>query len=130
MKTEPIAIKGTSNTPAVSYSTQDHGFSIIGNSIPENAGEFYAPIIERVRGNIPAMADGSTFTFCLPYFNSSSLKAIYMLLSTIKEGMDQGKRFDVIWHIEEGDDFMSDAAETLSEMVGIEMTLKEGLLVA
>lgn len=128
MKIEPIDIKGTKNTPTVLYSPESHAFSIIGNSIPENAGEFYAPIINQVRNNIAGMPDGSTFTFCLPYFNSSSLKAIYMLLDAIKEGQDHGKRFQVIWHIEEEDDFMSDAAETLSEMVGIELSLRVGLL--
>jgi hypothetical protein len=128
MNTPTFEIKATRNTPAVCFDPAVPSFTVAGNSIPENAGEFYGPIIEQLRQQIPAMTDGTSFVFCLPYFNSSSLKAIYLLLNEIKVGMDQGKRFEVIWHMEEEDDFMSDAAETFSEMTGIPFTLKTGLL--
>lgn len=128
MNTPAFDIKATRNTPAVRYEPATPAFIVAGNSIPENAGEFYGPIIEHLHKEIPGMPDGMSFIFCLPYFNSSSLKAIYLLLNEIKAGMDLGKRFDVIWHMEEEDDFMSDAAETFAEMTGISFILKAGLL--
>ena len=130
MTMEAIDIKATRNTPAVRFEPATHEFSLVGNSIPENAGEFYGPVIDALRANIPGMPDGSTFTFCLPYFNSSSLKAVYLLLSEIKSGMDNGKKFELIWHVEEEDDFMAEAAETFEEMTDIQFTLKTGLIEA
>ena len=130
MNSPTLNIKATRNTPAVVLDIDKNTFTIAGNSIPENAGEFYGPIIEQVKQGIPAMADGATFTFCLPYFNSSSLKAVYLLLTEIKAGIDSGKSFEAVWHVEEEDDFMAEAAETFTEMSGIEFTLKTGILEA
>lgn len=125
---EAINILGTRNTPSVTYDDQARTFSVIGNSIPENASEFYAPIMNWLKAELPDMQDGTIFQFSLPYFNSSSLKALYLVLMEIKKEMHTGKQFSAIWHIEEGDDFMSEAAETFAEMTEIEFTLKEGLL--
>lgn len=125
---KPISISATRNTPAVTYRAETNTFSLIGNSIPENAGEFYKPVIEWIKQEAPLLADGTTFEFCLPYFNSSSLKALYLLLMELKKAMELGKRFEAIWHIEEQDDFMSEAAETFTEMTDIDFTLKTGLI--
>ena len=78
MNNPTLDIKATRNTPAVLLDIDKNAFILVGNSIPENAGEFYGPIIDKVKLSIPAMADGATFTICLPYFNSSSLKAVYL----------------------------------------------------
>lgn len=128
MNQKDIDIKATRNTPSVEFDKAAKTFTMVGNSIPENAGEFYGPIIDQVKKEIPSMPDGTTFTFCLPYFNSSSLKAVYLLLTEIKSGMDSGKKFEAVWHVEEEDDFMTEAAETFTEMAGIEFTFKTGLL--
>lgn len=125
---EPINIRATRNTPSVTYDAPGNLFSLIGNSIPENAGEFYTPVIDWLKHTLPTMPDGSTFAFCLPYFNSSSLKALYLLLMELKKEMDAGKRFETIWHLEEDDDFMTEAAETFTEMTGIEFTFKVGVI--
>ena len=125
---ESIKISATRNTPSVTFDQQTKTFSLIGNSIPENAGEFYTPVIGWLRKELPGMQEGTIFEFCLPYFNSSSLKALYLLLVEIKKEMDSGKRLEAVWHMEEDDDFMAEAAETFAEMTEIEFTLKQGLL--
>ncbi len=123
-----LDIKATRNTPGVLLDTEKNIFYMVGNSLPENASEFYSPIVELVKQAIPHMTNGAIFTFCLPYFNSSSLKAVYLLLKEIKEAMDGGRHFEIVWHIEEDDDFMSEAAETFTEMTGITFTFKTGIL--
>ncbi|MFZ1331496.1 MAG: DUF1987 domain-containing protein, partial [Flavobacteriales bacterium] len=95
-------------------------------SIPENAGKFYTPVLEWLRENITLINTGSVFEFCLPYFNSSSLKALYMMLMEVKKESEKGKKFEVDWYIEDDDDFMTDAAETFTEMVGIKLNLRKG----
>ena len=125
---EALRIAASRNTPAISIDPAAKHFRMVGNSLPENAGEFYTPIIERLKQVLPDMEDGSILEFCLPYFNSSSLKAIYLILAEIKKVMDGGKKFEVIWHFEDDDDFMTEAAETFVEMCGIELTLREGLI--
>ena len=130
MTMEAINIKATRNTPAIRFDPVAHTFLLVGNSIPENAGEFYGPVISMIKENMPSLPDGTTFTFCLPYFNSSSLKAVYLLLTEIKSGMELGKKFDLVWHVEEEDDFMTEAAETFTEMTDLEFIFKTGLIEA
>ncbi len=127
---EPINIGATRNTPSIHFNGDTHTFTVIGNSIPENAGEFYTPVIDWLRAKASSLPDGTIFQFCLPYFNSSSLKALYLLLMEIKNAMDAGKHFEAIWHVEEDDDFMSEAAETFTELTGMEFILHSGILPA
>mgnify|MGYP001551162412 CR=1 FL=1 len=125
---EPLRIAATRNTPAISLDPAAKRFRMVGNSLPENAGEFYTPVIEKLKQALHEMGDGSLFEFCLPYFNSSSLKAIYLILIEIRKAMNDGKKFEVIWHVEEDADLMTEAAETFVEMCGIKLTLREGLI--
>lgn len=119
-------LTATRNTPEIFFDTDNSIYRVIGHSIPENAGDFYTPVLEWLRENISNFKSGSIFEFCLPYFNSSSLKALYMVLMEIKKESEKGKTFEVDWYIEEDDDFMTDAAETFTEMVGIKLNLRNG----
>ncbi|MBP6312034.1 MAG: DUF1987 domain-containing protein [Flavobacteriales bacterium] len=119
-------IPATRSTPEIFLDTENGVYRVVGHSIPENAGKFYTPVLEWLRENITLINTGSVFEFCLPYFNSSSLKALYMMLMEVKKESEKGKKFEVDWYIEDDDDFMTDAAETFTEMVGIKLNLRKG----
>lgn len=125
---EALKLEATRHSPAVDLDLTSGTFRIVGVSIPENASEFYTPIIEWIRGAMPSIPDGSTFSFSLSYFNSSSLKALYLALTEIKAGIDSGKKIDVQWHVDEEDEFMQEAGETFSEMVDIPLNMVTGSL--
>lgn len=114
-----LNITGTKNTPAIIYDVVQKRFSMIGVSVPENANEFFAPLIQAVfrAGTMPIQ--GTVFHFRLNYFNSSSLKAIYLFLNEVKAGMEAGLEYTIEWCVEEDDEFMSEAAETFSELLGV-----------
>ena len=120
---EPLNIPSTRNTPAVICDPIRARFSVAGSSIPENASAFYEPIIKWLNTHMEEIPTKTEFAFNLPYFNSSSLKAIHLLLMEIKRGVDRGKQFTLTWHMEEDDDFMSEAGETFREMVGMDITI-------
>lgn len=123
-----LHLPATRNTPSIRYLPEQPAFQVIGSSIPENAGSFYAPVVEWLQQHITELPDGCTFSFSLPYFNSSSLKALYMLLLEIKKGIDGGKAFSIHWHVEVEDDFMTEAGETYQEMLGMDIKLVPGQL--
>jgi hypothetical protein len=123
---ETLHIGATKNSPEIRFDTASGTFSITGNSIPENANEFYTPVIAWLERNLPSIAEGSAFEFRLPYFNSSSMKALYMVLLEVKKEMDKGRSFQIHWYVEEDDEFMIEAAETFNEMLGMEITVKNG----
>lgn len=119
-------ISATRTTPSVLLDPENGVYRICGNSIPENAGEFYAPVVTWCRDNLASFTRRATFEFDLPYFNSSSLKAIYLILTEIKHALDAGREIIVNWHVEEHDEFMLEAAETFEEMVGIQLNITAG----
>lgn len=123
-----LNIAATKTTPAVHYRPEGPSFRVSGTSVPENTSAFYAPIMAWLHANLADLPEDCTFEFSLPYFNSSSLKAIYLLLLEVKNGVLHGKRFSVAWHIEEGDEFMIEAADTFRELTGMAIELRTGLL--
>ena len=67
-----------------------------------------------------ALPDGSVFRFRLPYFSTSSMKAVYLVVQKIREGMKAaGRTFTIQWVVEDDDDFMSEAAENFSTLLDI-----------
>lgn len=123
-----LNIPASRTTPAVLYDQEQARFRVVGNSIPENASAFYSPIVVWLKEHGRSMPEGCTFEFSLPYFNSSSLKALYQVMMQIKDLQGQGKQFNIIWFAEEEDDFMLEAGETYREMVGIDITIQFGML--
>lgn len=123
-----LHLPATKNTPEVFFSPATNTYRIVGNSIPENASEFYSPVMSWLSGNLHSTANGATFEFDLPYFNSSSLKALYLVLLELKKEADKGKELRLRWYAEENDEFMTEAAETFTEMVGLELELVIGKL--
>lgn len=123
---EELNIAATRNTPAVQYQAHPARFTVSGNSIPENAGNFYRPIMEWIARNGAGLPADCTFEFSLPYFNSSSLKALYLLLMEIKNAMQDRKEHRIAWYVEEEDEFMQEAADTFAELTGMHIEVCHG----
>lgn len=117
-----LIIRGTKSTPTVVLDPAHDHFIFAGNSLPENASEFFAPVIEWLRTNNEALASGRNFIFRLSYFSTSSMKAFYMVLNLIREAsIMQGKAHTISWQIEDDDEFMSEAAENFEELLGMSL---------
>lgn len=123
---KPLNIPATKTTPAISYNADHAWFRVVGNSIPENASAFYSDVINWLKDHGDRLPSGCAFEFSLPYFNSSSLKALYQVLLQIKRHQELGKQFTVTWFVEEDDDFMLEAGETYREMVGMDIQIQAG----
>lgn len=121
-----LNIPASHNTPQVVYDPDSATFSMVGTSIPENAGAFYGPVVQWLQAHARDLPDDCTFIFSLPYFNSSSLKAIYTVLLEVKKAIDMGRNFTVNWHVEDQDDFMTEAGETYQDMLGMTINLTPG----
>jgi hypothetical protein len=121
---EPLFIPATKGTPEIAIDAQTASLSVKGMSIPENAAEFYAPVIqvlEQVLNTAPAHFNAH---FDLSYFNSSSLKALYMVLQRLKESRIMGATLSIEWVVEEEDEFMLEASQYFCDLLGIDMQVK------
>jgi hypothetical protein len=113
----------TKSTPGVSYAVNHHVQEIVGISTPVHAFEFYQVLVKWIDFNEKEIPIDTKFKFNLPYFNSATMKALLMLLERIKAGIHSSKNWSIVWVVEDEDEFMLDAAETLESMLGMKFQI-------
>ncbi|WP_027003897.1 DUF1987 domain-containing protein [Hugenholtzia roseola] len=112
---QPLTIDGTEDTPKVVLDKERSLFEVSGRSLPEDAAEFYAPLLEWLAEYEKDPKPETPFMFKLEYFNTASSKLILDILSKLEsiEGTS------VIWYFHEDDEDMEEAGEEFSELVEI-----------
>lgn len=117
---EKVHIEGTEDTPKVILDKDGAIFEISGRSLPEDAAEFYEPIIAWIEQYQKQPNANTGFQFKLEYFNTASSKLILDVLSALEE-VDGIK---VIWYYHEDDEDMEEAGQEFSELVDVPFEFK------
>lgn len=115
-----IDIKGTEDTPAIILDKAAGKFEISGRSLPEDAAEFYSPVLQWLTEYAAAPNANTDFTVKLEYFNTASSKLILDLLSKV-EAIKGAK---VVWFHYGDDEDMQEAGQEFSELVEIPFEFK------
>ncbi|MEO8069519.1 MAG: DUF1987 domain-containing protein [Flavobacteriales bacterium] len=118
---QALIIPASSNTPGIWFEPGSATFELTGNSIPENASEFYQPVMGWLANHLHLLDGEQILRIKLSYFNSTSLKALYMMLKLVKDANAMGSNMRVEWHIEEDDELLMETQAMLSEMLGMPM---------
>jgi hypothetical protein len=113
---DKLDIKATSRTPEVSFDFNNNHLKISGESYPEDAMDFYNPILDSLDAYLENLGSGNCrFEFELIYFNSSSAKAIMMLMDKLDEAAENGGLVEVYWYYDAEDDTMEELGEEFGE---------------
>lgn len=113
---ENVEITATSRTPAVSFDFASGVLRISGESYPEDVSRFYNPLLEALDRYLSQLSEGSCrFDFALVYFNSSSAKAIMMLMERLDAAAEVGLDVDVHWFYDPEDETMHELGEDFGE---------------
>ena len=113
---DPLNIEPTSRTPAVAFDFVNNHLKISGESYPEDVTEFYRPVFNALDTYLGALGQGSCrFDFELIYLNSSSAKAVMMLMDKLEEAAASGAAVDVFWFYDRDDDTMQELGEEFGE---------------
>ena len=125
-------IKRTSTTPEINFSPDEKLFIISGISSPEDVRALYYPVIEWVKNLVDEIIIGRykmfsglvpiRFQIDLHYFNSSSAKFLFDILSEFKRLAPVSVPVIVEWSYEEEDTDMKDAGADIALLVGMEFT--------
>ncbi len=116
---ETISIEATPKTPTITFDSGKGFLEIKGRSIPENALEFYKPLVEWVEKYADKPQTSTNVNIQLEYFNTSSSKCIldvFKKLEAIKKG---GSNVLINWYYEEDDDDMLEAGEDYQAIVNV-----------
>lgn len=83
---ESLIIQSTEDTPQIDFDLGTGVFSISGRSLPENAIEFYVPILEWIDALLNESSSKQyIFEIKLEYFNTASSKQIAKMLLMIEK---------------------------------------------
>lgn len=120
-----IVIEGTPKTPTVEFDPEQGMLLIKGRSIPENAIEFYNPLIDWIDGYAMRPSEHTTVNVQLEYFNTSSSKCILDLFKKLELIKRAGKQITVRWHYEQDDEDMQEAGEDYQTIIDLKFEMIE-----
>lgn len=111
---ENFYIEATAISPEVDFKFDSHQLTLRGESYPENAAAFYAPITQQLRSYLASL-QGNTVTvdIALAYFNSSSTKMLFSIFDALDESARQGNSIRVNWYFDEEDETIFEFGEEL-----------------
>ena len=117
---KPLYIEPTNDTPTVIFDPGKEIFCMSNRSLPEDAIDFYRPIIVWLEGYCEDPNPVTNFVFKLEYFNTASSKLILDVLSALED--IQGMK--IMWYFHEDDEDMEEAGQEFSELVEIPFEFK------
>lgn len=120
------SLEGTPKSPHVDFNQETGVLCISGRSIPENAREFYRPMIDWVSQYSSNPKGETVLDICLEYFNTSSSKALFDLFKTAEDMHISGRTKVIVkWKYENDDWEMRDAGLEYSRIIQIPVEMIE-----
>ncbi|ETU73410.1 DUF1987 domain-containing protein [Pseudomonas aeruginosa] len=109
-----LYIEATATSPVVDFQFDRHQLTLRGESYPENAAAFYAPITQQLRGYLATLQGNAvTVDIALAYFNSSSTKMLFSIFDALDESARHGNTIRVNWYFDEEDETIFEFGEEL-----------------
>ena len=111
---ENFYIAATVTSPEIDFRFDQHVLSLRGESYPENAAAFYAPVIEQLNAWLgETTAETITVEVSLTYFNSSSTKMLFSVFDALDRAASSGKQVLVNWYRDAEDETILEFGEEL-----------------
>ena len=108
----------TTSTPEVRFEAATGFLLLRGESYPENAFEFYRPLLDWVAAYLEsAPAVPVRFELSLIYLNTSSVKSLFDLLDLLEAAHIRGLKVGVTWYYDPENDRALEMAEEFREEV-------------
>ncbi len=116
-------LKRTFNTPEIEFIPSEGTLRIEGRSIPEDPGEYYDVILQKLEEYFQKPQKLTTIDIKLEYINSGSSKYMLELLRVIKHNCDQGKECIVNWYYEEDDESILELGQNYKNTIKVPFKL-------
>jgi hypothetical protein len=125
---EDLIIEATRSSPEIRFDAAARCLTLRGESYPENAATFYAPVFARVQALLDDLRPGESVEVELEigYLNSSSTKVILNLLDLLDLAAWKGASIRVTWRYDPQNETALECGEDFSE----ELTAVEFRLLA
>lgn len=118
-------IKGTNETPEITFDRLANSLTIQGVSMPENALDFYLPALAWLENLKKAPNAQNHLVISLDYFNSGSVKQIFKMMCLMEEMTEFGKEAKIIWNYKKGDELMQSKGIEFGKFLDIPVEMVE-----
>lgn len=124
-----LKIESSKLTPGITIDPTRNVLEIYGFSLPENAAEFYSPVIEWLKTFKKELIDNpSNFSelnviFKLVYYNSASLRQLVEIFHLFYEIQKTDFPIHIAWQYDSEDPQMAEAGKELSEITKVQLNI-------
>ena len=122
MNLSDLHIAATDETPEVLLTSNSGKSYLKGRSLPENAFEFYRPIIAWAKQFVEQRGVGLDITLSLDYLNSSSSRFLFETLHAWDQSIDSGS-YIVRWQTDPDDELMIEKGEELQRLLKMKVEI-------
>ncbi|MBN2893946.1 MAG: DUF1987 domain-containing protein [Bacteroidales bacterium] len=123
---DKLEITGTAKTPTIKFEPDSGVLEMKGRSIPENAIEFFKPLVDWLEDYSKQCKQLTQANIQLEYFNTSSSKCILDIFKKLESINKQDEKDVVInWYYEEDDEDMLEAGEDYQSILKIPFKMIE-----
>jgi len=119
---QSLIIKSTEDTPEIIFDPANKKFSISNVSLPENAIEFYAPVLNWLKKYRDNPLPETIFDFNIEYLNTASSKQIFELVFLIDKINDVSD-VTINWHYDTIDEDMQALGIRFTHLVKVNFEL-------
>ncbi len=118
-----IVIAPTKTTFAVLFDFSKGLLRFSGNSYPENALEFFQPLINKLKSVLKNYQKPLEVVFEINYFNTSSSKYLFKIMELLDQYKRRGNEVRVYWHSQQGDEDMLETWQELMEELEMDFSV-------
>lgn len=105
-----LTIKGTNQYPNIYFDKLKGELEFSGNSLPEDAKNFYEPIIDWIDNYLVSPKDETVIKFRMSYYNTPSSKFFFQVLKRFEQLHNNGgSKVRVVWNYPSDDPDMREA---------------------
>ena len=112
---ENLLIEKTKYTMAVNFNKDTGIMEMEGSSYPENALDFFGPIISWIKNYIQEIKKEIVMNIRLNYLNTSSTKCILDIFEILEQYHNSGGKVKINWYYAEDDEDIMETGEELGE---------------
>ena len=118
-----FTVKETKTTPFIQVDKGE--INIKGRSIPEDAFEFYEPVLDACKEYVEKPAKHTVINIHLDYVNSGSKKYLTNVLTVLEKSYLEGNGYEVNWTYDIDDEAMLDLGHDLKGIIKIPLSINK-----
>ena len=120
---EHLKMENTKYTVKVDFNVDTGVLLLEGASYPENASEFYQPILDWIKQYTTEVKKELELNLKLNYLNTSSTKCMLDIIDLLEEFFNEGGIINIKWYYEENDEDILETGIEFSEDTNVPIKL-------